>query len=130
MAVIHYFHLVHLLRELSPGSTVRVEAAARRLPAAPSLARVAFEVYVRAETHRGELLSWMLRTAESEVAAAEPDDSIWDGLFAANEAEAERVRQFVVEEGFNVQRGLLDLGGTQPVSGVWRESDFRVWVDA
>jgi hypothetical protein len=128
MAVIHFFHLSHLLRELSPGSTIRIEAVARRIASDAPLERVALEVYARATTNSGDLLSWMLRTAESEARGPEPESSLLSPLFAANEAEADRVREFVAEQGFNVQRGLVDLGTAEPVRGVWREPELRAWI--
>jgi hypothetical protein len=125
--VLHFFQLTHLLREQAPGGTVRVEAAARRLPAEPPRVRVAFEVYARGATG-GDLLSWMLRTGEYMAEGAEPDDAALEPFFAANEAEAERVRQFIADQGYNVQRGLIDLHGAEPLPGAWHDPGLRAWA--
>jgi hypothetical protein len=127
LAVIHFETLEELLADVN-GSVVRVALVHRthslngnhRLPTR----RHTFTVSVRAVVG-GEIFSYtpLLRSLDVVAYDDTPDTRArYDGLWAQVQGLRERLMAHLQTHGYTVRRGIIDLGGVEPIVGEeWTE---------
>lgn len=124
MTVIHFVKLDELLDELPPGSVVRVVALETTESTSDQygIRLVGYGVHARA-TLFGEIYSWYYRARRLQLVGniyhGHGQEKEHRAAWAAAEAAAEEIKAYIVERGYQVRPGIIDLEGGHPIPGTW-----------